>query len=96
MKNSMKNLIRILFAAFIIIAVSSAVNVKAAIKPKVRETSVTLYTDADPYTFYFTNLLADSKVSYSTSDKSVIKIKDSKAVPVKAGKEGALPLFPDR
>ena len=86
MKNSMKNLIRILFAAFIIIAVSSAVNVKAAIKPKVRETSVTLYTDADPYTFYFTNLLADSKVSYSTSDKSVIKIKDSKAVPVKAGK----------
>ena len=48
MKNSMKNLIRILFAAFIIIAVSSAVNVKAAIKPKVRETSVTLYTDADP------------------------------------------------
>ena len=86
MKNSMKNLIRILFAAFIIIAVSSAVNVKAAIKPKVRETSVTLYTDADPYTIYFTNLLADSKVSYSTSDKSVIKIKDSKAVPVKAGK----------
>ena len=86
LKNRIKNIVSIFFATFVIVAVSGAINVKAAIKPKVREKSVTIYTDSEPYTFHFTNLLADSKVSYSSSDKSVIKIKDSLAFPVKVGK----------
>jgi len=85
-KNRLKYIIGIFFAAFIIVAVSGGMNVKAALKPKVRESSVTLYTDSEPYVFHFTNLLAGSEVSYSTSDKSVVKIKDSLAYPVKAGK----------
>lgn len=59
---------------------------QAALKPSVREEKVVLYPDSDPYEFHFTNLEKNAKLQLSSSDKAVIKIKDSKAVAVKAGK----------
>lgn len=59
---------------------------QAASKPTVRETKVILYTDSTPYEFHFANLASGAKLTYSSSDESVIKIRSSKAVPLKKGK----------
>ena len=86
MRRLIKNMICIIVITIVMVVFAGLVSVQAAFKPQVREKSVVIYTDATPYTFHFTNLLADSKVKYTSSDKSVLMIKDSQAVPVKAGK----------
>ena len=59
---------------------------QAALKPSLIEDKVILYTDSEPYTFRFINLDSGAKVTFSSSKEAVIKIKDSKAVPLKKGK----------
>ena len=72
--------------AFGLVMLSGTVIVHASIEPKVRETSVILYTDDEPYIFHFTNLMPDAQVTYTSSKESVLIIKNSQAVPVKPGK----------
>jgi len=71
---------------FAILAVFGSQLVQAADKPKAREDKVIIYTDADPYVFHFINLEDNAKIKFKSSNKSVIKIKNSKAYPVKQGK----------
>ena len=71
---------------FALLAVFGSQLVQAADKPKAREDKVIIYTDADPYVFHFINLEDNAKIKFKSSNKSVIKIKNSKAYPVKQGK----------
>ncbi|MCR5521622.1 MAG: hypothetical protein K6F44_06915 [Lachnospiraceae bacterium] len=58
---------------------------QAALKPSLIEEKVILYTDSQPYVFRIINLDSDAKLTLSSSNESVIKIRDSKAVPLKKG-----------
>ena len=57
----------------------------AASKPAAKKKNVTLYTDSDAYTIKFKNVSEDAVIKYSSSDKTVVKIKKAKVVPVNPG-----------
>ena len=77
-----------LIAAFalLILIFARPSGAQAALKPSLIEDKVILYTDSEPYTFRFINLDSGAKVTFSSSKEAVIKIRDSKAVPLKKGK----------
>lgn len=63
----------------------TASKVNAATKPSVKKKNVVIYEDASPYKIEFKNLKSDAKIKYSSSDKKIVKIKNSKIVPVDIG-----------
>ena len=75
-----------MFMMIVVLLMFKVTKVRADIKPSVREESVTIFTDSDPYVFHFFNALNPTSVQYTSSDTSIITIKDSEAIPKKAGK----------
>ena len=77
-----------LIAVFIMVLVSGAFTTKAgaAAKPKVSKSRVTLSVDSDKYTIELKNIADDAKITYTSSDRSVITVKKGVVTPEKAGK----------
>ena len=75
----------ILTVVFTLLLSMQAYSVSAASKPAARKKNVTLYTDSKAYTIQFKNVSEDAKIKYTSSDKTVVKIKNSKVVPKNPG-----------
>ncbi|MBO4415776.1 MAG: hypothetical protein J5824_07330 [Lachnospiraceae bacterium] len=73
-------------AVLLFAAVSFTTKAEAATKPKVSKSKVTLYTNSDKYTIELKNIADNAKITYTSSDKSVITVKKGVVTPKKAGK----------
>ncbi|MCR5322370.1 MAG: hypothetical protein K6E85_03745 [Lachnospiraceae bacterium] len=78
----------VFFAAVVLFFIAGAFTIKseAAAKPKVSKSRVTLYTDSEKYTIELNNIADNAKITYTSSDKSVITVKKGVVTPKKAGK----------
>ena len=61
-------------------------NAEAAAKPAVAKKKVTMYTDSGKYTIELKNVKDNAKITYSSSDKSVVTVKKGVVTAVGEGK----------
>ena len=88
MGKKISGLIFFIVAVLLFTAGSFTINAQAASKPKLADKSrVTLYTDSEKYVIELKNGADNAKITYTSSDESVVNVKKGVVTPKNAGKE---------
>ena len=86
MGKKLSGLLFFIAAVLFITAASFTTGAEAASKPKVSKSKVTLYTNSEKYVIELKNIADNAKITYTSSNRSVITVKKGVVTPKKAGK----------